>query len=66
MSVVQASSLLNPGAVRFVEGPTQKTLPRYTFEAKLQAVLLDGPHAYPFPDLEYFYFYPHIERGGCW
>jgi hypothetical protein len=30
----------------------------------LQAVLIDGPHAYPFPDLEYFYLYPHLETDG--
>ena len=27
-------------------------------------VLLDGPHGYPFPDLEYYYFYPVIRSGG--
>src|SRR5436309_14222224 len=26
--------------------------------------LIDGPHAYPFPDLEYFCLYPHLEAGG--
>jgi len=61
---VRRSPLLRPGSVRFIEGPTQRTLPRYRFEKKLQAVLLDGPHAYPFPGLEYFFFYPHIEPGG--
>jgi len=55
---------LNGDSTTFVAGPTQKILPAYTFEASLQAVLIDGPHAYPFPDLEYFYLYPHIEKGG--
>ena len=58
------SPLLNPEAVTFVEGPTQVTLPNFRFSRKLQIALIDGPHGYPFPDLEYYYFYPHIETGG--
>ncbi len=58
------SPLLNPQAVTFVEGPTQVTLPNYRFSRKLQIALIDGPHGYPFPDLEYYYFYPLIETGG--
>ncbi len=27
-------------------------------------LLIDGPHGYPFPDLEYFYLYPTIKTGG--
>ena len=27
-------------------------------------MLLDGPHGYPFPDLEYFYLYPTLDTGG--
>jgi hypothetical protein len=27
-------------------------------------VLIDGPHGYPFPDLEYFYLYPTLAVGG--
>jgi hypothetical protein len=27
-------------------------------------VLLDGPHGYPFPDMEYYFFYPHIKPRG--
>jgi len=50
--------------VEFVEGPTQRTLPQHRFQTPLDAVLLDGPHAYPFPELEYFHFYPHIREGG--
>jgi hypothetical protein len=50
--------------VKFIEGPTQKTLPNYIFNHKLQIVLIDGPHGYPFPELEYFFFYPNIEKNG--
>ena len=58
---VEASSLLRREAVTLVEGPTQVTLPRYTFTHRLQLALIDGPHGYPFPDLEYYYLYPHLD-----
>jgi hypothetical protein len=61
---VQESSLLRPGTVTFVEGPTQRTLPAHVFTQPLQLALIDGPHGYPFPDLEYYYIYPHLERDA--
>lgn len=61
---VRRSPLLRPGVVTFVEGPTQATLPKYRFTEKIQLVLIDGPHAYPFPDMEYYCFYPHLDCGG--
>jgi hypothetical protein len=61
---VQESPLLNRDRVHFVLGPTQQTLPAYTFTGMLDAVLIDGPHGYPFPELEYYFFYPHISPGG--
>ncbi len=61
---VESSPLLRRSAVTFVEGPTQVTLPRHTFSDRLQLVLIDGPHGYPFPDLEYYYLYPHLDPGG--
>ncbi|MDH3267262.1 MAG: class I SAM-dependent methyltransferase [Ignavibacteria bacterium] len=64
LSAVKTSNLFKPENVTLVEGPTQKTLSDYIFTEKFDIVLLDGPHGYPFPDLEYFYFYPHIEVGG--
>ena len=64
ISAVNASPLLNKKTVKFVIGPTQKTLPTYTFTKPLDIVLIDGPHAYPYPDLEYYYLYPHIKPGG--
>ncbi len=51
MSRVLESPLLNRSTVRFVEGPTQRTLPEHQFDGALQAVVIDGPHAYPFPEL---------------
>jgi hypothetical protein len=56
--------LLRSDSVTFVEGPTQKTLPAYQFTQPLQVALIDGPHGYPFPELEYFYIYPHLDPGA--
>lgn len=50
--------------VRAIFGPTQLTLPRYDFSQEFDVVLIDGPHGFPFPELEYYYFYPHIRAGG--
>jgi methyltransferase family protein len=61
---VRRSPLLRADVVTFVEGPTQVTLPRHRFTEKLQLALIDGPHAYPFPDLEYYFLYPHLETGA--
>ena len=57
------SELLTQGIVDFVVGPTQSTLPGIRLPS-LDLVFLDGPHAYPFPQLEYYYFYPHVRAGG--
>ncbi len=27
-------------------------------------MLIDGPHGFPFPELEYFFFYPHLKTGA--
>lgn len=64
LSAAKSSALLLKDNIEFIEGPTQKTLPNYSFNNNFDIVLLDGPHGYPFPDLEYFYFYPHIATGG--
>ena len=64
VSCVRESALCRIEAVHLVDGPTQLTLPRYEFTEPLQVALIDGPHGYPFPDLEYYYLYPHIAPGG--
>jgi hypothetical protein len=61
---VKISEFFRAENVTIVEGPSQLTVPRYHFSKPIQIALIDGPHAYPFPDLEYFYFYPYIEAGG--
>ena len=64
LAAVQKSPLLRQAAVEFVLGPTQRTLAQYRFTEPLDLVLLDGPHAYPFPQLEYYYLYPHLADNG--
>jgi hypothetical protein len=61
---VRRSRILRPGVVTFIEGPSQRTLPQHRFSENLQLALIDGPHAYPFPDLEYYFLYPHLEAGA--
>ena len=58
------SKLFDPGNVNFVLGPTQETLKDFSFSSQYDVVLIDGPHAFPFAALEYFYLYPHVEKGG--
>jgi precorrin-6B methylase 2 len=55
---------LQAATVIFVEGETKDTLPAYRFECDLDLVLLDGPHAYPLPQLEFAYLFPRIRSGG--
>lgn len=61
---VLSSPWFRQSSTQVVEGPTQLTLPKYTFAEQLQFALIDGPHGYPYPDMEYYYLYPHIEPGG--
>lgn len=61
---VRQSPLLDPSTVTFVLGPTQKTLLTHEFTAPLDVAYLDGPHAYPFPELEYWAIYPHLKTGA--
>jgi len=55
---------LRANNVTFVEGETKETLPRYRFESELDLALLDGPHAYPLPQIEFSYLFPWIRLGG--
>lgn len=64
LEAVLSSPLLRRESIHVIEGPTQVTLPTFTFEHQLDLALLDGPHGYPFPDLEYFYVYPHLASGA--
>lgn len=64
VGVVKSSLLINEDSFHWINGPTQKTLPVFEFDRKYQVAYLDGPHGYPFPDLEYYYIYPHIAKDG--
>ena len=61
---LRQQSDLRGGNVIFVEGETRDTLPGYAFGAELDLVLLDGPHAYPLPQVEFAYLFPRIRLGG--
>jgi len=50
--------------VVFVEGETKRTLPSHLFGGRLDLALLDGPHAYPLPQLEFAYLFPQVRVGG--
>lgn len=58
------SFLLRKDHVRFVDGPSQHTLMSHEFSEPLQLVFIDGPHGFPFPNMEYWKLYPHLEAGG--
>ena len=64
IAAVRKSPLFKAHTVEWLEGPTQITLPRYKFTAPLDFALIDGPHGYPFPQLEYYYIYQHLRPGA--
>lgn len=64
LAAVRQSPFFNAGNVEFVLGPSQRTLPSHVFNYPLQVIFIDGPHGYPFPELEYYFLYPHLEAGG--
>lgn len=60
----QECSLPRNERIEVIFGPTQKTLPGYSFNEPFDVILIDGPHSYPFPEIEYYFLYQHIKRGG--
>src|ERR1700687_1782516 len=64
ITAVRASHLFNQATVEFIEGPTQRTLPQHRVEHARQLACIDGPHGFPFPALEYYYIYPHLEANS--
>jgi hypothetical protein len=64
LAAVRGSPWLRREAVEFVVGPTQRTLPAHPFAGPLDLALIDGPHAFPFPHLEYCFLYPHLAPGA--
>jgi len=50
--------------VDWVFGPTQTTLPSNPLTELVDLIIIDGPHGFPFAELEYYYFYPWLKPGG--
>lgn len=50
--------------VETIFGPTQMTLPAYRGHSPYDVVMIDGPHGFPFPELENYYLYPHLKAGA--
>ena len=50
--------------VSWVFGPTQETILSHRPSEPLDMVLIDGPHGYPFPELEYFFIW-HLLKPGA-
>lgn len=66
VTMVQSDPDFQAANTTFVYGPTQRTLPVYRFPDDLMfdVILIDGPHGYPFPDLEYALLYDRLKPGG--
>lgn len=64
ISHLRAHPDLRSTGVIFIEGETRDTLPAHKFEQPLDLVLLDGPHAYPCPQIEFAHLFPHLRAGG--
>lgn len=63
LAKVRGCSLFNPAATTFVLGRTQETVVGRDF-GTVNVACIDGPHAYPFPDLEYWSIYPYLVPGS--
>ncbi|MCW5962756.1 MAG: class I SAM-dependent methyltransferase [Bryobacterales bacterium] len=64
ITALRARPDLRVTSVNFVEGETKTTLPVHSFSQPLQLILLDGPHAYPQPQMEFVYLFEHLSPGG--
>ena len=64
LTKVRESDLFRQERTELINGPTQQTVPAFTFTKPLQVALIDGPHGYPFPELEYYYIYPHLAESA--
>lgn len=60
----EACPLTRLDRITTVFGPTQRTVPGFEFREPIDLALLDGPHGYPFPELEYYAVYPHLRPGA--
>jgi hypothetical protein len=61
---VLSAPAFNASTTEFIFGATQATLPKFKFTEKIDLGLIDGPHAFPFAQLEYYFIYPHLREGA--
>ncbi len=65
VTFAETNELFNNKSCEFVFGPSQKTIPKFDFSTlQFDVVFLDGPHGHPFVELEYYFVYPYIKKGG--
>jgi uncharacterized coiled-coil protein SlyX len=64
LTFVRQCPPFHPESTTFIVGPTQRTVSTYKFDALIDFALIDGPHGYPFPDMEYYHLYPHLRSGA--
>lgn len=64
ISALRAHPSLRAESVVFVEGETRHTVPKYELRDELDLLLLDGPHAYPLPQVEFAHLFPLVRMGG--
>lgn len=65
LAIVQGAKHFRPENVTFIEGPSQLTLPKFDWgDMTFDFALIDGAHAYPFPEMDYFYFYHRLNPGA--
>lgn len=57
---LMTSPLMRHDRLGLVIGPSQRTVPRFSFDQQLDVALIDGPHAFPFPDIDYYFFYQRL------
>jgi hypothetical protein len=59
-----ASRGIDSSRVRFLLGPSHEVLPRWT-PRRLDLVLIDGAHGFPYPVLDWWHLAPHVKVGGA-
>jgi hypothetical protein len=64
LTFVRRCPSFRPERTNFILGPTQRTIPAYKFDQPIDLALIDGPHGFPFPDMEYYHLYPHLRPGS--
>jgi hypothetical protein len=64
ISALRAHPSLRTERVAFIEGETRHTVAKHELREDLDLLLLDGPHAYPLPQLEFAHLFPRVRVGG--